>query len=82
MRLSPLGPMHFNAFVGIGGAHFGKGEYDDAARWIEQALREKPSATWAYRPLTTAYANAGRLEQAKQAAAKLLEAFSGLTDRG
>jgi adenylate cyclase len=79
MRLSPLDPMHFNALVGIGAAHFGKGEYDEAARWIEQALREKPSATWVYRLLTTTYANAGRLEEAKSTAAKLLEAFPGLT---
>ena len=79
MRLSPLDPMHFNALVGIGAAHFGKGQYDEAARWIEQALREKPSATWVYRLLTTTYANAGRLEEAKQAAAKLLEAFPDLT---
>ena len=79
MRLSPLDPLHFNALVGIGAAHFGKGQYDEAARWIEQALREKPSATWVYRLLTTTYANAGRLEEAKQAAAKLLEAFPGLT---
>jgi adenylate cyclase len=79
MRLSPLDPMHFNALVGIGGAYFSKGEYDEAARWIEQALREKPSATWAYRLLTTTYANAGRLGEAKRAAAKLLDAFPGLT---
>jgi adenylate cyclase len=79
MRLSPLDPMHYNAVLGIGGAYFVKGEYDEAARWVEQALREKPSATWAYRLLTTTYANAGRLEQAKQAAAKFLEAFPGMT---
>jgi adenylate cyclase len=79
MHLSPLDLMHFNALVGIGAAHFGKGQYDEAARWIEQALREKPSARWVYRLLTTTYANAGRLEEAKQAAAKLLEAFPDLT---
>ena len=37
------------------------------------------SATWVYRLLTTAYANGGRLEEAKKAAAKLLEAFPDLT---
>ncbi|AWM85628.1 adenylate/guanylate cyclase domain-containing protein [Microvirga sp. 17 mud 1-3] len=79
MRLNPLDPMHFNALVGIGGAHFGKGSYDEAARWVEQALREKPSATWVYRLLTTTYANAGRLEEARQTAAKLLEAYPDLT---
>jgi adenylate cyclase len=79
MRLSPLDPMHYNAALGIGAAYFVKGEYDEAARWVEQTLREKPSATWAYRLLTTTYANAGRLEEAKQAATKFLEAFPGMT---
>ncbi len=79
MRLSPLDPMRFNALHGIGAVYFGKGQYDEAARWIEQALREKPTAKWVYRLLTTTYGNAGRLEEAKQAAAKLLEAFPGLT---
>lgn len=79
MRLSPLDPMHFNALVGIGGAYFGKSEYDEAARWLEQALREKPSATWIYRILTATYGNAGRLEEARQAAARFLEAFPGMT---
>jgi hypothetical protein len=46
---------------------------------LEGSIRKKPSATWVYRLLTTTYANAGRLEEAKQAAAKLPEAFPGLT---
>ncbi|GEO19347.1 tetratricopeptide repeat protein [Microvirga aerophila] len=79
VRLSPLDPMHYNAALGIGAAYFVKGQYDEAACWVEQALREKPSATWAYRLLTTTYANAGRLEEAKQAAAKFLAAFPGMT---
>jgi adenylate cyclase len=79
MRLSPLDPMHFNAALGTGGAYFMKGEYDEAARWVEQALREKPTAMWAYRLLTTAYANAGHLEKARHAATKFVEAFPGMT---
>jgi adenylate cyclase len=79
MRLSPLDPMHFNALAGIGAAHFAKGAYDEAARWLEHALREKPSATWVYRILTATYGNAGRLEEARQAAARFLEAFPGMT---
>ena len=70
--------MHFNALVRIGAAHFGKSEYDEAACQIEQAAA-KPSSTWVYRLLTTTSANAGRLAKAKQAAAKLLEAFPDLT---
>jgi adenylate cyclase len=37
------------------------------------------SAPWVYLLLMTTYANAGRLEEAKQAAAKLLGAFPDLT---
>ena len=30
LRLSPFDPMNFNAFIGIGGAHFVAGQYGDA----------------------------------------------------
>jgi adenylate cyclase len=79
MRLSPLDPMHFNALVGIGAAHFDKDEYDEAIRWIERGLRERPDAVWTYRLLTAAYTHAGRLEEAKRAATKFLEAYPGMT---
>jgi adenylate cyclase len=79
MRLSPLDPMHFNALVGIGATHFGRDQYDEAIRWIEKGLHEKPDAAWTYRLLTAAYAHAGRLEDAKQAATKFQEAFPGIT---
>jgi adenylate cyclase len=79
MRLSPLDPMHFNALVGIGAAHFATGQYNEAARWLEQALREKPSATWVYRILTATYGNAGQLAEARRTAARFLEAFPGMT---
>ena len=79
MRLSPLDPMHFNALVGIGAAHFDKGHYDEAIKWIEGALHEKPDASWTYRMLTAAYAHAGRLEEANCAAARFLKAYPGMT---
>jgi adenylate cyclase len=79
MRLSPLDPMRFNALAGIGAAHFRKGQYDEAARWFEQALRERPDALWTCRGLAAAYAHAGRLEEAKQTVARFLEAYPGMT---
>src|SRR4051794_4737709 len=75
IRLSPLDPMHYNALFGIGSAHFAKGDYSEAVKWVEKALSEKPSAMWAYRLLATAYANAGRLEEARWAASKLRAAY-------
>lgn len=71
--------MRFNALVGIGAAHFDKGHYDEAIRWIEGGLHEKPDAFWTYRMLTAAYAHAGRLEEAKRAVARFLEAYPGMT---
>jgi adenylate cyclase len=79
MRLSPLDPMRFNALFGIGAAHFVRDEYDEAIRWIEKALHEKPDAVWTYRMLTAAYALAGRLEEAKRAVFRFLEAYPGMT---
>jgi ligand-binding sensor domain-containing protein len=47
-------PMNFNAYIGIGGAHFVAGRYADTALWIEKGLIDRPSATWAYRELVAA----------------------------
>ena len=79
MRLSPLDPMRFNALVGIGASHFGKGEYEEAIRWIERGQRERPDAVWTYRLLTAAYAHAGQRDEARRAAAKFLDAYPGMT---
>jgi adenylate cyclase len=79
MRLSPLDPMRFNALFGIGAAYFDKDQYDEAVRWIEKALHEKPEATWMYRLLTAAYALAGRQKDAERAATKFVEAYPGMT---
>jgi adenylate cyclase len=78
-RLSPLDPMRYNTLVGIGAVYFSKAQYEEAARFIEQALREKPTAAWAYRILAATYAHAGRPEDARRAVSKLLDAFPGLT---
>jgi adenylate cyclase len=79
MRLSPLDPMRFSALIGIGAAYFAKGQCDEAAQWIEKGLRERPDATWGYRLLTAAYAEADRLEEAKQAVARFLDAYPDMT---
>lgn len=79
MRLSPLDPMRFNALVGIGAAHFDNGQFEEAIRWLEGGLHEKPDACWTYRMLTAAYAHAGRLDDAKRAVALFLEAYPGMT---
>jgi adenylate cyclase len=79
IRLSPLDPMHYNTLFGIAAAHFIRAEYPETIRWLEKGLAEKPSAVWVYRILTTAYANAGRTEEARWAAAKLRAAYPNIT---
>ncbi len=79
IRLSPLDPMHYNTLFGIAGAHFIRADYEEAVRWLEKGLAERPNAAWVYRFLTTAYANAGRIEDARWAASKLRAAYPSIT---
>ena len=78
MRLSPLDPLTFVTQMAIAFAHFFAGRYDDASSWAEKALatsppglRERPG----YHPalLIAAASNslAGRLEEARNAIARL-----------
>ena len=78
MRLSPLDPLTFVAQMAIAFAHFFAGRYDDASSWAEKALatsppglRERP----VYHPalLIAAASNSlgGRLEEARNAIARL-----------
>ena len=79
LRLSPIDPINFNSCVGIGAAHVDAGRYDEAVKWIEKGLRERPDAVWAYRQLAAAYANAGRLQEARDAVATLLRTYPNVT---
>src|SRR5471030_1282686 len=51
LRLSPIDPMNFNNYVGIGSAHEVAQEYDKAAALDRKALEERPNASWIYRNL-------------------------------
>ena len=79
MRLSPFDPMNFNAYIGIGAAHFVAGRYADTALWIEKGLIDRPGATWAYRELVAAYALLGRDADARAGLARLLKEYRDLT---
>jgi hypothetical protein len=71
--------MHYNTLFGIAGAHFIRADYEEAVRWLEKGLAEKPNAAWVYHFLTPAYANAGRIEDARWAASKLRAAYPSIT---
>jgi adenylate cyclase len=79
LRLSPIDPMNFNNYVGIGSAHEVAQEYDEAAAFYRRALQERPNASWIYRNLAASLSGAGRVEEAKQAFAELMRSYPDLT---
>jgi adenylate cyclase len=79
LRLSPFDPMNFNAFIGIGAAHFVAGRVADAALWQERGLIEQPGATWVYRNLVAIHALLGRVADARAGLARLLNEYPDLT---
>ena len=73
MRLSPIDP--FTCFMqdGMAHAHFFAGRYDEALSWAMMALRELPHSPAALRIAAASCALAGRGEEAKKLAGRLLE---------
>jgi len=79
LRLSPIDPMNFNNYAGIGSAHHVAAEYDRATMFYWRALQERPHAYWIYRNLAPALSAAGRLEEAREAFAEMLRHYPDLT---
>jgi adenylate cyclase len=79
LRLSPFDPMNFNAFIGIGSAHFVAGRYAETALWFEKGVLENPGATWVYRNLVPTYALLGRDADARAGLSRLLQEYPDLT---
>jgi adenylate cyclase len=79
LRLSPIDPMNFNNYVGMGSAHEITLEYDKAAAFYRRAIEERPNASWIYRHLASALSGAGRIEEAKQAFAAVMRYYPDLT---
>jgi len=82
MRLSPLDPMIFNNYAGLGLARATAGDYAGAVIHLERALRERPGANWIRRLLTGSLVGAGRIEDARAMAAELLRHEPDFTIRG
>ena len=79
LRLSPIDPMNFNNYVGIGSAHEVAQEYDKAALFYRRALEERPNASWIHRHLASSLSGAGRTEEAKQALAEMMRHYPDMT---
>jgi adenylate cyclase len=79
LRLSPLDPMNFNNYVGMGSAAEVAGRYEDAVTMYRRALQERPHADWILRNLVSALVGAGRMEEAGVEFRKLMAAYPDLT---
>jgi adenylate cyclase len=79
LRLSPLDPMNFNNYVGMGSSHEISEDYEKAAALYLRALDERPHAIWLYRNLASSLSGAGRMDDAKKAYAEVMRNYPDLT---
>jgi TolB-like protein len=77
MRLSPLDPWAFAAYDAQAMGYFRLGQYDNAARAAYKSVHANPAHSITYVQLAAALAKLGRMEEAKAAAAKVLELHPG-----
>jgi tetratricopeptide (TPR) repeat protein len=73
MRLSPFDPWAFAAFGSLALGHFLRSRYDEAAHAAYKAVQSNPAHSINYVLLAATLAKLGRLEEAKVAAARVLE---------
>ena len=73
MRLSPFDPWAFAAFDAQAMSHFHRGRYDEACHAAYRSVHANPAHSITYVQLAAALARLGRLEEARAAAARVLE---------
>ena len=73
MRVSPVDPLLYRSFTGMGYAFIELRRFDEAIVAGKKAKRQNPSYAVAYHCLASAFAHLGRDDEARQAAAHLLE---------
>jgi adenylate cyclase len=78
MRLSPLDPLAYDAFAGMGAAYLFAGHYDEAVVWARKASQEQPNWATGWRTAAIAYALSDRIVEAREAMTRLREIDPGL----
>ena len=73
MRLSPFDSWAFAAFDAQAMSHFLRGRYDEACRAAYRSVQANPAHSITYVQLAAALTKLGRLDEAKAAAARVLE---------
>ena len=73
MRLSPFDSWTFAAFDAQALAHFHRGRYEEACRAAYRSVQANPRHSITYVQLAAALARLGRMQEARAAAAQVLE---------
>ena len=73
MRLSPFDPYRASAFISSSLGHYQRGQYEEAAAVARKAIQSSPGFSVCHVVLAAPLAKLGRLEEAKAAAARVLE---------
>jgi TolB-like protein len=81
LRLSPFDPLSLLAFHAVGAVRLREGRFDEAASFYSKAVQSNPRFTVGYAFHTAALAQAGRTEEAKVVAGRLLALEPSFTAR-
>jgi adenylate cyclase len=79
MRLSPLDPLGYLFKAGFTLAYMLIGRFDEAMKWVDETLREKPGLTSALRWKASIYGHLGRTEEGRALVQELVAQRPGLT---
>ena len=79
VRVSPVDPLLYRTFVGMAATLIELGRLDEAVVASKKALRQNLSYAATYRCLASAFAHLGRVAEAREAAAHVLEHDPGFT---
>jgi adenylate cyclase len=77
LRLSPFDPWSFNAWFGVWAGNFQEARYEDAVHAARKSVHSNPAFSIAHLCLVSALAKLGRIDEAKAAAARVLELQPG-----
>jgi adenylate cyclase len=70
IRLNPIPPTNY--LFGLGLAYAWTGQYEEAIKWCEKAVRKEPDSFMAHLMMTVVYSLSGREEEARAEAAEAL----------
>ncbi len=79
LRISPVDPEAFFTMTALGWTHLMAGRFNDAIEWTSRALRERPAFAPALRFHAVCLVELGRLDEARDTVAYLLQLEPGLT---